>query len=116
MKLRLRFHDLPADVDQVTLDVRLDDASEADARATLIERLRLGPLPVDAGTGTVTVELPRREARGASLNVRAVAQRSRGEPVRYINTSQIAWPEPLRRGEPAGAASDTLEADVFRIG
>ena len=116
MKLRLRFHDLPGDVDQVAIDLRLDDASEADAPATLLERHRFGPLPVDAGTGTVTLELPSREVRGASLNVRAVAQRAGGEPVRYINTSQITWPEPPPRGAPAAAASDTLDADVFRIG
>jgi hypothetical protein len=118
MRLRLRFHDLPADVDQVEIDLRLDDASEADAPATPLERLRFGPLPVEAGTGIVTLELPNIEAPGASLNVRAAARRGGAAPVRYINTSQIAWPSPapLRRGAPAGAVSDTLDADVFRIG
>jgi len=116
LKIRLRFHDLPADVEQVEVDLRLDDASDADAPATTLTRHRFGPLPVDADTGTVTLELPSVEAPGAALNVRAVAQRVDGDPVRFINTSQIAWPAraPLHRGG-AGAGSDTLDADVFRI-
>ena len=115
LKVRLRFHDLPADVEQVEVDLRLDDASDADAPATTLTRRRFGPLPVDADTGTLTLELPQVEAPGAALNVRAVALRVDGEPVRFINTSQIAWPAPLHRGAAGGAASDTLDADVFRI-
>ena len=117
MKVRLRFHDLPPDVEQVEVDLRLDDASDADAPATTLTRRRFGPLPVDADTGTVTLEMPSVEAPRASLNVRAVARRVDGDPVRFINTSQIAWPAPapLHRGAAASAGSDTLDAEIFRI-
>jgi hypothetical protein len=109
MDLLLHIVDPPADLASVTVDLRVDDQSQADARARNLEAHSVGPL-VPGEDGRLRLTLPvdvhagSRERPALNLRVRGVT--ADGTTQVFINTGEVLLPS---------SGAGVVRADVFPI-
>ena len=109
MDLLLHIVDLPANLASVTVDLRVDDQSQADAPARSLEKHRIGPLVPDGGGRlrlTLPVDIPAGTREQPALNLRVRCTTADGTTHVFINTSEVLLPS---------SDAGVVRADVFRI-
>ena len=90
MKVTLTFEDVPEDIDGAIADIRVEDASEADAPALQLSSQRIESITIRHAQPMVTVDvdlmLPIAEHE-LSLFVRVEAQTGSKQIIKFINTT-----------------------------
>jgi hypothetical protein len=90
MKIEMSFSDVDNDIKGAVADIRVEDASEADAASQQLVSARVGPFSIRSSQPVVTVEvnlsMPTEEHE-LSLFVRVEAQTFNKEIIKFFNTT-----------------------------
>jgi uncharacterized lipoprotein YbaY len=90
MKIEMLFKDVANDIEGAVADIRVEDASEADAPALQLSSKRAGPFSIRSSQPTVTVDVDLSfptEQHELSLFVRVEAQTLNKETIKFLNTT-----------------------------